>query len=694
MGLGSNDISLKVGFDIDRFTSELSKTNGLLNNWAGRIQGSILTAFSIERGIRAFTDGVGYAVRTLAQFEAEMSKVKAITGATSGEFENLKNNATALSGVFKAIDIAKLETEFGRLGFSTSEILNSTEATINLATATGENLANSAVIAGSTLRAFNLDAKEMGRVTDVMAGALNRSGLDLSNFAEAIKYVAPNAHAAGISIEETSALLGILADNGIKGSMAGTSLRRVITDLSTEAKPLSEKLKELGERGLSAHDAFEEIGRIGATTLLVLANNADKVNSLSTELKDVKGEAKAMADVMQDNLVGDWAKFTAEVDKSILSLELFVPALRAAVQGAKEYLAAESMTKMESDLSKAVRNIVENDLNKLALAFKDSKTPAKELIDEMKRLNLGQGFLDMTEKEFNDLTKTLGLSDLAARKLRMAIFDIGGMVGGTRDLEAKDSKFGVTKGTDAYAMGMSLGPKIDKTKGSGLFGLSPEGIYDYDTLYKQLSGTMKMLAKDAGYVTDAYKEMFGAVDQTNDGFALMNEEIAPSVQIAIDKMIAAGMSAKKAFELIAFTSKQIAHAIRNTITTAFAGIGQAIGQALAGGSIEAALLGTLGRVAVQVGELAIGIGVTLLGIKEALYTLNPFVAIAAGIALVALGSYASTQASNIANSSGGGNSFERSATNVNVNGQMRIQGRDLVYIYDQEKGLDRSRTGG
>jgi TP901 family phage tail tape measure protein len=178
------------------------------------------------------------AVSTFAEFEHQMSKVKAVSGATGDQFKALEADAKRLGGstVFTATEVGALQEEFAKLGFTADEITKVTEATLYLAQATGSDLAASAEVAGATLRGFGLDAIETSRVTDVMAMSFNKSALDLSSFADSMKYVAPVAKVAGVSLEETTAMLAVLADRGIKGSQAGTSLRRILTDLGSERR--------------------------------------------------------------------------------------------------------------------------------------------------------------------------------------------------------------------------------------------------------------------------------------------------------------------------------------------------------------------------------------------------------------------------------------------------------------------------
>ena len=239
-------------------------------------------------------------------FELEMAKVKAVSGATADEFKALSDNAKELgrSTIFSAREVAGLQLEFAKLGFTAKQITGVTEATLNLAQASGSDLARSAEVAGATLRGFNLDVSETGRVTDVMAKSFSSSALDMEAFAESMKMVAPIASSAGISLEKTSAMLAVLANNGIKGSMAGTMLRRIISEMETSGKSTAEAIKDLAEKGLDLGGAMDEVGQRAQSGLLKLVENTDLLAELNTEFENASGSAKEMADVMDMTAAG------------------------------------------------------------------------------------------------------------------------------------------------------------------------------------------------------------------------------------------------------------------------------------------------------------------------------------------------------------------------------------------------------
>ena len=239
-------------------------------------------------------------------FELEMAKVKAVSGATADEFKSLSDNAKELgrSTIFSAREVAGLQLEFAKLGFTAKQITGVTEATLNLAQASGSDLARSAEVAGATLRGFGFDVSETGRVTDVMAKSFSTSSMDMESFAEGMKMVAPIAKSAGMSLEETTAMMSLLANAGVKGSMAGTQLRRIISELAATGKPTTEAIRDLAESGLTLVDAKDEVGRAAQGALTILAEGVNQINPLTKALEDSAGAAEEMADVMDMTAAG------------------------------------------------------------------------------------------------------------------------------------------------------------------------------------------------------------------------------------------------------------------------------------------------------------------------------------------------------------------------------------------------------
>jgi TP901 family phage tail tape measure protein len=324
----------------------------------------IISAFGITTGIAGFVSILRNAIKISADFEAQMSKVRAVSGATNKEMAELEKTAKQLgaSTMFTATQVGQLQEEYAKLGFTTEQIQQATAATLDLAAATGSSLAQAAEVAGATVQGFGLDAAETVRVTDVMAQSFNRSALDIERFKESIKLVAPIARAANIDLETTTALLGELANAGLSGSIAGTALKNLLSKLSDENSDLSRQLGFAVKNSDDLFLAFEKLAKMNidltaATELtderskaafITLFNGIDTVKELDVALRDAAGSTKEMARIMQDNLQGSLTILSSAYEGFILKVMegngLLKDSVDAIATGLSKYTEALSIT--------------------------------------------------------------------------------------------------------------------------------------------------------------------------------------------------------------------------------------------------------------------------------------------------------------------------------------------------------------
>ena len=229
--------------NLEGTTKKASGSVGGLVKQYGFLTLGIATAVQAFRNINKL---VGQSIRTFRDYEFQMAKVRATTGASNKDFAKLSKTAEDLgrSTFFTAQQVAELQTNFGKLGFSTREILDAQKATLLLATATDTDLGRAAIVAGAAVRGFALDAEETSRVVDVMTVAFTSSALDIEKFQTSMTKVAPIAAGANISLEATSAVMGTLTDAGIEASIAGTSLRNILLKMQD---PNSDLVKSFGK---------------------------------------------------------------------------------------------------------------------------------------------------------------------------------------------------------------------------------------------------------------------------------------------------------------------------------------------------------------------------------------------------------------------------------------------------------------
>jgi TP901 family phage tail tape measure protein len=295
---------------------------------------------------------LGKSVVTISKdFEFAMSGVRAITMATDQEFKLLRNDAIRLGGttIFTATEVSKLQEELAKLGFTVNEIHSATDAVVALAAATGEDLGQSALVAGTIIRAFGMNANELTRVVDVMTESFNRSALDLYKFQETMKYVAPVASKVGYSVEEVTALMSKLADAGVVGSQAGTGLRNILLRLADANSKLSKAIggsvnslpelivgfQKLEEAGLDATKALQLTDRYSITATLSIANATQGIWDMYVSLVANTGAAQKMADIRMDNFAGSVEKLKGEWDSFILTINKSNGALRKVVDAAR-----------------------------------------------------------------------------------------------------------------------------------------------------------------------------------------------------------------------------------------------------------------------------------------------------------------------------------------------------------------------
>lgn len=290
-------------------------------------------------------------VKVGAEFEAQMSSVQAIAQASSDELGQLSDKARELAQetVFSATEAGKAMEYMGLAGWDTTQMLDGIEGVLNLAAASGEDLAEISDIVTDDLTAFNMTAEETQRMVDVMAQTAMNSNTTVGMMGEAFKYAGSVAGTMGYSIEDLGIAIGTIASQGIKSSMAGTALRNMITRM---VKPTKESQEAIEALGLSLYDsegnmnsfldimlqlragmqqyneaernyyAAELGGQRGMAAIAAIANSSEEsFNKLTEAIYHSTGAAEEMAKVRLDNLKGDAIIFKDALQE--LGIELY-----------------------------------------------------------------------------------------------------------------------------------------------------------------------------------------------------------------------------------------------------------------------------------------------------------------------------------------------------------------------------------
>jgi TP901 family phage tail tape measure protein len=279
---------------INKHSSSWSKLQKKLNDVGQRLQdvgdrmqtaGQNL-AMSFGAASLAIGGALGFAVKKSMDFEAQLDRVGAIAGATPAEIKKLEQAALDLgaSTSKSATEVAQGMEIMGAMGYNTNQILAAMPGIIAAAEASGEDMAMVAETVSSALNAFGLEASEASRVADVLAQAANDSAAGIQDMQYTFKYAAPIAKSLGISLEELAAATEIMANNGIRGEQAGTTLRGALIRLSDPPKEAAEALAELGIKITDSQGKMLPFGDIIAQLSEKTKNmsNAQKLAALST----------------------------------------------------------------------------------------------------------------------------------------------------------------------------------------------------------------------------------------------------------------------------------------------------------------------------------------------------------------------------------------------------------------------------
>lgn len=302
------------------------------------------------------------AVKTAADFDSAMSKVAAVSGATGSDLETLRDKAREMGEKtkFSASEAAEAMNYMAMAGWKTEDMLSGIEGVMNLAAASGEDLATTSDIVTDALTAFGLTAKDSGYFADILAAASSNANTNVSMMGETFKYCAPIAGALGFSAEDTAEAIGLMANAGIKGSQAGTSLRTIMNNLSGEVKICGSSIGEVTVATTNADGSMRDlsdiladcqtafsglsesekaaaaeslVGKNAMSGFLALMNAGEAdINKLSSAIDNCDGSAASMAETMNDNLAGQLQILKSQLEELAISFgELLMPAIRTIV---------------------------------------------------------------------------------------------------------------------------------------------------------------------------------------------------------------------------------------------------------------------------------------------------------------------------------------------------------------------------
>ncbi len=335
--------------------TSMGKLGAKLSSWGPKLQEIGRNMQSIGRSMSLYVTapvvaGFGAAVKKSIDFDDSMRKVKATSGATSGEFQQLRDKALEMGAKtkFSASQSAEALNYMALAGWDTKEMMTGIDGVMQLAAASGEDLGAVSDIVTDSLTAFGLKAKDSGHFADVLAQANSKANTDVRGLGEAFKYAAPVAGALGYTVEDTSIAIGLMSNAGIKGEKAGTALRTMFTNLAKPTKAMKNQMDELGIsitdsqgnmlpmrdvmdqlrgkfKGLSkdqqASAAATIFGKEAMSGALAVINASDEdYKKLTKSIDNSAGASKRMADEMEGGIGGSIRRMKSAIESLAISI--------------------------------------------------------------------------------------------------------------------------------------------------------------------------------------------------------------------------------------------------------------------------------------------------------------------------------------------------------------------------------------
>ena len=297
----------------------------------GRMKGAVLAlgaALGITFAVNKVKDFFSGAVKDAAEFEAQMSTVGAVSGASAADMEKLRAAAEKMGAETKynATEAAQGLENLARAGLKADDAITVLPSVLSLATANGIDLADSASYITQAVAGMGLSMDQAGRVADVLSAAASNANTDIKGMGEALAYAAPTAASLGLTVEQTAAYIGKFADAGIEGSRAGTSLNNMMAQFSNPASTFRKELAALGIRTNDFNQAIRQLAAAGpkgeaAINALgmeagpafkaLLGQGIGALDDLTTKLENAGGTAEEQAKRMSDNVPGAFAALTS-----------------------------------------------------------------------------------------------------------------------------------------------------------------------------------------------------------------------------------------------------------------------------------------------------------------------------------------------------------------------------------------------
>lgn len=445
----------KFGNHVSDMTDDLEDASKKTSTFGDMLKAN-LTSEAIVGGVKEVADkakeAAEYAVEVGSSFEAGMSEVAAISGATGSQLEALTKKAKELgnSTKFSASEAASAFTNMSLAGWSVDQSLAGIDGVLQLAAASGMDLADASQAVTDNISAFNLQASDASRIADMMAFAQANSSTTAAELAQSYKNCAAIMNSAGQDIETTTSFLEILANNGLRGAEAGTAVAAMMRDMTSKMedgsiaigdanvkvmdsngnfRDMTDVLKDVEKATNGMGDAEKQAALLSTFTSdsikglnMILNTGADTTAEYEEKLRSCSGAAKDMADVMQDNLKGKMTELGSAVEGlGIAVYEKFSGPATAAVSGLTKVVSGvtDAITPQKDAVNEVYNSIIEStdklkeDVKSIGETFSGSMEEVQnvsDLAERLEALNEVENRTTVQKQEMASIVDTLSIS--------------------------------------------------------------------------------------------------------------------------------------------------------------------------------------------------------------------------------------------------------------------------------------------
>ncbi|MDU4602985.1 MAG: phage tail tape measure protein [Clostridium perfringens] len=538
--LQSQNALNKTNKELKEFNlTQMSEKLGKVSSGLESIGSNLTTHVSLPlAGVATVASHVGI------EFEAQMDKVSAISGATGEDFDKLQAKAEEMGAKtkFSATNAGEAMEYMAMAGWKTGDMLNGIEPILNLAIASGEELGTTSDIVTDALTAFGLSAKDAGMFSDVLAAASSNANTNVGMMGETFKYAAPVAGSLGYTIQDTALAIGLMANSGIKASQAGTALRAGLTNL---VKPSKQMAKVIDKYGISLKNSngemksFKEVmedlrskmGNLDKSTqaaavsalfgkeamsgwLAIINASEQDFNKLASAIDTSQGATEKMAKTMSENAKGS-------IDEMKSALE------EAAIKGFK--VIAPIITD------------VANGVSDLANKFSGLSPETQKLILKLGTMAVAAGpILSITGKATSGVVKLIDYTKKFKTALTATEAVMQTTTLATEGLSVATTASGVASGTAALGLGSIMSVALPLV---AVVGAVAGGIYLYTKNTEVMSSTSLQAKEDLGLVGNALLALHGDYALTTEEMDKMNikhkewsSEVSPEAQKALTEI--------------------------------------------------------------------------------------------------------------------------------------------------------------